>query len=307
MAKKGLQSLMKTVQQSSAERRESHRLDVDDLGGGRQLPQSGKVIRIEQIKVSPYQPRLEIDETLLEGLRDSMRSSGLSTPILVRPINGEDVFELIDGHRRVVAAKMLEWDEIPAHVRELTDAEAAIQALVTNVEREGYSDYELGWALKRLLEGNFVKSKKALEELTGISRPGIYRALGMTELPDSMRAILDRYPSLIGGNTGDILRKMVDAGDEALGVMALQKIIDASLKESHLPAWWGLQKRQQSQSQDSALRPHVIRQPGYFEARVRPGARGSIAINIRAANGVDSEELRRVVVGALEALVQQEK
>ena len=302
MAKKDLQGLLSAVQKTSATRRESHQLDVEDLGGGRQLPQSGKVVPLSKIRPSPYQPRIDINEAFIDGLRESMQTAGLATPVLVRPVRGEDAYELIDGHRRVVAAQHLGWDEIAAHVRELTDSEAAIQALVTNVDREGYSDYELGCAFKRLLDGGIVKTKKGLEELTGLSRPAIYRALGLTELPGSMLAILNRYPALIGGNTGDVLRKMVDAGDENIGITALEKILDGNLKESHLAAWWGLQKRQQQQLADETLRPHLIRNPGRFDAKIRVAGNGSLSVTIKPANGVDRETLKRALIEAIEGV-----
>ena len=300
MAKKGLDGLLKAVQKTAAERRETKTLDVEDLGGGKQMPQSGRSISLFRIHPSPYQPRIDINETFIEGLRESMRTAGLATPILVRP-TPEGGYELIDGHRRVIAAQQLEWDEIPAHVRELTDAEAAIQALVTNVDREGYSDYELGRALKRLLDQGVVKSKKALEELTGMSRPAIYRALGLTELPEPMTAILDKYPALIGGNTGDVLAKMVEAGDAALGIEALQKFIDGTLKESHLAQWWALQRRTGGGA-EGVFQPHVIKRQGHFVAKIRPGAGQTLAINVKPSPGVSLDRLRAALIDSLEQL-----
>src|SRR5262245_14429969 len=71
------------------------------------------------IRPNPYQPRHVFDETALEELKESLRTSGLLQPIVVRPAN--DGYELIAGERRWRAAERPGWREIGAVVRDVDD------------------------------------------------------------------------------------------------------------------------------------------------------------------------------------------
>src|SRR5690625_1645237 len=80
-------------------------------------------IAVDAIVVSPFQPRVHIDDAALAELAASLAENGLLQPIVVRPV--DDTFELVTGERRWRASQRLGWETIPAIVRELTDEEAA--------------------------------------------------------------------------------------------------------------------------------------------------------------------------------------
>jgi ParB/RepB/Spo0J family partition protein len=121
-------------------------------------------ISLEQIEPNPNQPRKHFTD--LEELAESMRAVGQLTPVLVRPRGGR--FELIHGERRWRAAKLAGLLALRAEVREASDAEAFLLAVVENVQRADLSPVEEGRAFAQL-QGQ------------GVSQADIARAVGKTQ------------------------------------------------------------------------------------------------------------------------------
>ena len=106
---------------------------------------------LDRIRPNPRQPRLNIDQTDLEQLADSLRQTGLLQPVLVRPV-GDDQFELVAGERRWRAAAIAEFKTIPAIVRDLTDNESFELALIENLQREDLGPLERANAYQQLID-----------------------------------------------------------------------------------------------------------------------------------------------------------
>lgn len=115
-------------------------------------------IKISQIDDSAFTVRESLEKEPLEELKESLRQDGQWDAILVRPVG--DKFELIAGHRRVQAAKELEWTEIEANIKSVDDTEALFLALKTNLVREGMSEREQGKVLSD------VKQQLSISEAT---------------------------------------------------------------------------------------------------------------------------------------------
>lgn len=96
-------------------------------------PGSIQFIPLDKIVPNPLQPRSAIDPASLSGLVDSLRTSGLLQPIIVRRHN--DVFQLIAGERRWRASMQAGLGSIPAVVREATEHDMIEIALVENIQR----------------------------------------------------------------------------------------------------------------------------------------------------------------------------
>src|SRR2546430_17231241 len=76
-----------------------------------------KSIPISQVSRNPFQPRREFNSEELAELQESLKATGLLQPITVRRRPGRDGFALIAGERRLRAAPMLGWKEIPAIIK----------------------------------------------------------------------------------------------------------------------------------------------------------------------------------------------
>lgn len=108
-------------------------------------------VRIDRVVPNRNQPRVAFDDARLQELADSIRSTGLLQPILVRPI-ADDRFELIAGERRLRAATLAGLTEIPCVVRDVEDRESFQLALIENLQREDLGPLERAHAYQRYLD-----------------------------------------------------------------------------------------------------------------------------------------------------------
>ena len=95
----------------------------------------------------PYQVR---EDAALSELMESIRTHGVLSPLLARP-KGES-YELVSGHRRRLAAQKLGLPTVPVLVREMTDDEAVILMVDSNLQRENLLPSEKAFAYKMKLE-----------------------------------------------------------------------------------------------------------------------------------------------------------
>jgi ParB family chromosome partitioning protein len=190
------------------------------------------MIPVEAVDVSPFQPRRGMDDAALGRLAESIRRSGVLQPVLVRPRGGR--FELVAGERRWRAAQVAGVARIPALVRELTDEQAAEQALVENVQREDLNPMERAWALRSLGE-KFGLSHAALAERVGLERPTVANLVRLTELEPEIAGMVasgvltaGHGRALLAVGDASLRRVLAErAAREEMSVRALEKLIQA--------------------------------------------------------------------------------
>ena len=107
-------------------------------------------IRIDQLRGFKDHPFQVKDNEELQALCDSIREYGVLSPLLARPT--EDGYEIISGHRRKAAALKLGLDKLPVLVRDMTDDEAVILMVDSNIQRENLLPSEKAFAYKMKLE-----------------------------------------------------------------------------------------------------------------------------------------------------------
>jgi len=112
-----------------------------------------ELIRLDQLHPFPDHPfKLYSEDRMLE-MTESVRQSGVLTPILVRPVKDGDGFEIISGHNRVEAAKRAGLSEIPGNIREMDNETAVIAMIDSNLrQREKLQPSEKAYAFKMKLE-----------------------------------------------------------------------------------------------------------------------------------------------------------
>ena len=119
---------------------------------GIQNEESAMDIEIEKICPFRKHPFKVIDDEKMQELVESIKTNGVLTPVLVRPL-GMDTYEMISGHRRMHAAKLAGLEKIPTIIREMTDDEAVICMVDANVQREELLPSEKAFALQIKLLG----------------------------------------------------------------------------------------------------------------------------------------------------------
>ena len=184
-------------------------------------------IPVDLIDISPFQPRIQIDEQAITELGMSIAAEGQINAIIVRPANGR--YELIGGERRWRAVQTLGLKSIRAVVRHLTDDETALMALVDNDAREDLTDYERALRYKFMLDKKLAKSAADLARRVGKKELDISRCLAFHKLPQEVLPLLTQRPSFLSARAaGDFARYM--ASDDAdLVTIAINKVFDNKL------------------------------------------------------------------------------
>ena len=108
---------------------------------------------IEIVKIRPFKnhPFRVVDDEKMQDLVDSIRVNGILSPVLIRPI-GNDIYEMVSGHRRMHAASILGMECVPAIIREMTDDEAVVKMVDANIQREELLPSEKAFAYKMKME-----------------------------------------------------------------------------------------------------------------------------------------------------------
>jgi ParB family transcriptional regulator, chromosome partitioning protein len=112
---------------------------------------SRSTLDIELIDLPAQQPRRYFDPEKLAQLVESVRAYGIIEPLLVRPLEGGERYELVAGERRYRAAKEIGLTEVPIVVRELSSDEALQLALIENLQREDLNPVEETEGILQLL------------------------------------------------------------------------------------------------------------------------------------------------------------
>lgn len=145
-------------------------------------------VPISMIKTNKQQPRQSFGEEQLIELRDSIREFGILQPlILKKEVNGE--FLLIAGERRFRAATMAGLDRVPAIIKDATEEEIGLIALVENIQRENLGYIEEARAYQRLME-KYDISQAALAEKLGKNQSTISNKIRILSLPDDLQEFL---------------------------------------------------------------------------------------------------------------------
>ncbi len=141
---------------------------------------SGQQVDIALIRDNRFQPRQNYDEARLGELMDSIREKGFLSPIVVR--RAGDNFEVIAGERRLRAARKLGLTKIPVIIREASDKEALVLALVENVQREDLNPLEKAESYRRLVD-EFNYTQEEVARSVGKDRVTIANLLRLLKLP----------------------------------------------------------------------------------------------------------------------------
>ncbi len=183
-----------------------------------------QMIAVAAIQPNPGQPRRHFEESAIVELAASIAERGVMQPIVVRP-HGANGYQIVAGERRWRAAQRARLHEIPAIVRELTDAQTFELAIIENVQREDLNVIEEAEAYQRLAR-DFHHTQEALGRLVNKSRSHITNLLRLLELPAPVRAHVATGTISMGH-----ARALITASDpEALAEIVIAR--DLSVRET---------------------------------------------------------------------------
>ena len=140
------------------------------------------LLDIDLLDPSPYQPRTRFAESALEELAQSIRSSGIIQPLVVRKIGGR--YQLIAGERRWRAAQRAQLLRVPVVLREVGDEQALELTLVENIQREDLNPIEQARAFQRLIE-QFHLTQDEVAARTGKDRATVANSVRLLMLNET--------------------------------------------------------------------------------------------------------------------------
>ena len=146
-------------------------------------------VSLEEIRPGRYQPRRTFDEESLAELAQSIKAQGMMQPVLLRP-RPQGGYELVAGERRWRAAGLAGLRSVPAVIREVTDQQASVMALIENIQREDLKPLDEAGALQRLHD-EFGLTHREMAEAVGKSRAAVTNALRLLNLEPAVKNLMN--------------------------------------------------------------------------------------------------------------------
>ena len=146
-------------------------------------------VKISEIEPNRDQPRKEFDSEALSELADSISQHGVLQPLLLRPLLTGG-YRIVAGERRWRAARMAGLTEVPAVVREMSDTEEMLFALIENLQREDLTPLEEARGYRTLIEAQDF-TQEEVSQAVGKSRPAVTNALRLLNLPEDIQPMLE--------------------------------------------------------------------------------------------------------------------
>lgn len=155
-----------------------------------------KEIEIDKLHDFRKHPFKVTDDEKMDELTESIKERGVLLPILVRKTDNEE-YEIISGHRRTHAARLAGLESVPVIIRELSDDDATIVMVDSNIQREEILPSERAFAFQMKLEAIHHKGIKGAEsrevvgEINGLSGRQVSRYIKLTQLLPELLEMVD--------------------------------------------------------------------------------------------------------------------
>lgn len=150
-------------------------------------------VETDKIKPNPHQPRRDFNDESLKELASSIREFGILQPLVISKIEKEVEFgteveyQLIAGERRLMAAKMLGWERVPAIIKNISQkSEQLAMAIIENLQRTDLNPIETARAYAKL-QDEFGLTQREIAAKIGKSRETITNTLRLLNLPSEIQ------------------------------------------------------------------------------------------------------------------------
>ena len=221
-------------------------------------------IDIALVDDSPYQTLEEskdrYDNESISELGQSIASEGQREPIQVRRIGHR--FELIAGHRRIRALRMIGRRQVRALIEVMTDEEAERALAVHNEGIKTDPDYRRAKRYQRALDRGWAKTQEDLARMFATKQGTVSKRLKMLELPVPIRAPLDRNPALFSMKTAAVIADLLKTYPDEIELItrAVLRLETEGAEEGSIKSWvlQTMQARTAAQERTQSATPRVI-------------------------------------------------
>jgi ParB family chromosome partitioning protein len=263
-------------------------------------------IPIDQFDANPFQPRTDFNPEELESLAESIRVQGVLQPILVRVHpTAPERYQIVAGERRFRAAMQAGLTEIPAIVREMDDSDAAVVALVENLQRQDLNAIEEAEGYQRLLV-DFGLTHESLGFAVSKSRSHIGNTVRLLRLPepvvrDVRSGLLSsgHARALINAPNPEVLADQIRK--RALSVRQTEVLVNKAVAARGAP------RQPSAKKLDVADLEHRVSEAIGCRVTITTARRGGGEISIQFRDLYQLEELIAKLTGERQAIEQPEQ
>ena len=279
---------------------------IDELLG---VPSMEGTVDLDVMTIYPFEnhPFRVVDDEKMDELVESIKESGVLTPVLVRP-DDEGNYEMISGHRRLHAAKRAGLRKIPAIIKEMTNDDATIAMVDSNMQREEILPSERAFSLKMKMDA--MNHRGSRSDLTlSTERTKFHSAESVGETVGLKHSQIHRYIRLT--YLIPKLLDMVDAGRLALAVAqelsyfnnTYQQWLWEYIHENGMNKQEQLMDLRQYRDDDSLTQEQMI--DILIQKRATPQIKKKVTFNERKLNKYfpayySQSEIERIMISLLE-------
>lgn len=198
-------------------------------------------ININDIKPNKDQPRKNFDEEKISELADSIKENGLIQPVILRK-SGKG-YEIVAGERRWRACRKAGLKEIPCIIKELTDEQNMLIAIIENMQREDLNPIEEAEGISQMITV-FGMTQEQVSKSVGKSRPYITNVLRLLKLPQEIQEMVSEG-KLTSGHARALAglassKKQIELAErierEGLSVRETEKLMKSENSPAKTPA-----------------------------------------------------------------------
>jgi ParB family chromosome partitioning protein len=251
-------------------------------------------IPLGDLRPNPYQPREPVEDASLTELVASIREHGLLQPIVVR--SRDAGWEIVAGERRWRALGRLKWKTAPVVVRDLSDEQMLLVALVENLQREDLSPLEEARSYQQLAD-DFGLTQGDIAKRVGKDRSTVSNALRLLTLPSEVQSLVHAgelsagHARAILGVRGEVPRNAL-AGEVVARGLSVRQTEDRVRK---LRDNGGQKTKKKKRSEDTWSDPYIRRAQQALEralgtevsVKLRRNAGGEIRVVFHDAEDLD--------------------
>jgi ParB family transcriptional regulator, chromosome partitioning protein len=180
-------------------------------------------VPIDHIEPNPRQPRTRPVEEALVELAESIREHGVIQPVILSPGRKSNAYYLVAGERRWKAAKLAGLTTVPAIIREVTEQQRLLWALIENIQRADLNPMEAAEAYRQLGE-DFGLTHEEIAQRVGKNRATVSNTLRLLGLPLVAKAAITK-----GVITEGHARALLSLQSEDAQIALLQIILTENL------------------------------------------------------------------------------
>lgn len=221
---RGLESLFGEVEIMPSVKENSEEKGIDKgskEGKKNKSENSVEYIDINKITPNKDQPRKSFSEEKIEELANSIKEHGIIQPLVVRKI--DKGYEIVAGERRYRAARRADLKTVPCLIRELTDEQNMLLAIIENVQREDLNPIEEAESLEKLITA-YGLTQEQVSKSVGKSRPYITNSLRLLKLPEEIRNMV-----IAGDISHGHARALINVEDKSKQLVLAKRAKDEGL------------------------------------------------------------------------------